>query len=195
MEYEQQIVLSLIGVIVGFALSQSFNVLKFIRRPKFNVENFSDGIVSSYTGAPPETPSEVIFGFYLKNTGFNPAVNTRVFISDLRSARGIDEPFSDGVFEFSELMKPVDIIPPGEAVIVVLGHITSSMPHLEIHFKDKGKLGEMIEFVEADTRGRKSFAAKFHITCDSLDSFTTLELEFHPTSDKWAAGILDDMMC
>lgn len=193
MEFEQQFVLSLVGIIVGFALSQSINVLKFIRRPKFQIEIHNNGIVSCYTGAPPETPSEVILGFTLKNMGFNPAINTRIFISSLDFSSGENEPFSNGIFEFCELAKPINIIPPGESVTIVLGKIVSNNPHLDLNLVKKDKKKDFLDFVEADTRGQKSFATKIQITCDSIDSFTTFALEFHPAKDEFAESILADM--
>lgn len=192
MDFSQQILLSLIGAIIGFAVSQSFNVVRFLRRPKFAASHFGHGVISSYTGDPPETPSSVTLGFYLENVGRNPAKNTRVFLSKLGSSVTSEEPTEEGIFEFSELRRPIDIIPPGESVLIELGTIDSEDQHLKILFAVEGK-EELYDYVEADTRGKKKFDAKFQIFCDDLNSFTIIELEFRPTEESWSGEILSNM--
>eukprot|EP00435_Cladocopium_sp_Y103_P078047 s1_g1786.t1 len=192
MDFDQRILLSLIGAIIGFAVSQSFNVVRFLRRPKFAASQFENGVLSSYTGNPPETPSSVTLGFYLENAGRNPAKNTRVFLSKLSSSATAEEPPKEGIFEFSELKRPIDIIPPGESVLIELGTIDSEGRHLKVPFAIEGK-EELYDYVEADTRGKKSFDAVFQISCDDLNSFTSLELSFRPTKESWAGQILSDM--
>lgn len=76
--------------------------------------------------------------------------------------------------------------------MITLGQITSEKPHLNIKFENE-QLDELRGFIEAETRGKKSFAAKFLITCESLDSFTAIELQFHPEKDSFATQILNDM--
>ena len=191
MEFEQKVLLSLLGVVLGFMLSQSINIVRYFRRPKFRLRNYDDGVLSCYTGDTPETPSEVEFGFYLENNGLNPAKNSRVFLSELRSAAAKENQLDDALLEFSELAKPIDLIPPGEAVKIVLGKLTSDKPYLVIGF-EKENSDDLAESIEADTRWKKFFSAKFYVTCDNLDSFTIIEVDFRPESDGWAASILSD---
>lgn len=81
-----KILISIFSAVLGFALSQSFNLVNFVRRPRFRAKNYSDGIISSYTGDPPDTPWEIELGFYLENHGRNVAKNTRIFVSDFRTS-------------------------------------------------------------------------------------------------------------
>ena len=67
---------------------------------------------------------EIELGFYAKNVGRRPARNTRVFVSELSSLAGSGVEFELTSFNFCELRRPSDIIPPGEAVLVRLGRIT-----------------------------------------------------------------------
>lgn len=51
----EKILLSLLSIVVGFVVSQSFNFVNYVRRPRFRLTHWSDGVFSSYTGDPPET--------------------------------------------------------------------------------------------------------------------------------------------
>ena len=186
----EKILISVLGAIVGFLLSQSVNIVRYFRRPRFRTTNFEDGVLNCYTGSPPETPSEVTFGFYLQNNGYNPAKNTRIFVSELRSADNPDGKMEESLLEFSELKRPVDIIPPGETIMVRLGTVRSDQQHLDINYQEALE-GEDVS--EPDTRHKKAFSAKFHIHCDDVNSSTILQLRFCPAKGGWAYDILHDM--
>tara|TARA_E500000318_G_scaffold66046_1_gene60989 strand:- start:382 stop:969 length:588 start_codon:yes stop_codon:yes gene_type:complete len=182
MEFEVRLMLSGVSALFGFFLSQSFNILKYLRRPRFEVCRLGNGVISSYSGDPPETPAEVTFGFRLTNVGRNPALNTRVFVSDLKSANREGADLDDGVFEFSELKRPIDIIPPGQSVLVVFGRMTSENRYLDIEF-ERGDSFENDELIEADTRDKKVFSGDFYISCDNIDSFARFNVLFNLEND------------
>ncbi len=182
MDNEIKILLSLLGVILGFALSQSMNIINFLRRPRFKVEHFGDGVISSYTGDPPETPSEIIFGFHLKNTGFLPAKNIRILISNLKTKENETDDWLDSVMDIVELAKPIDFLPPGEVLRFALGIIDSRGKSLSLYLEnDIGT--ESGDFVESDTRGKNIFSADFHIICDNKGSYDKISLSFYISED------------
>ena len=82
MDVAQQFLNTFLGILLGFVLSQSVNIVSYFRRPKFTLDS-RNCIISSYTGDPPDVAAEIHFGFSLKNSGKNTAKNTRVFISDI----------------------------------------------------------------------------------------------------------------
>ena len=186
MDFSERIILALVSALIGFFLSQFINIVKYFRKPKFRVRGRDGDVISSYTGNPPETPTEVELGFTLENYGKNPAKNTRIFISELRTAKDIVTNLDDTTLEFTELRRPVDIIPSGEAITVVLGKISSDKRFLEIPIQN----GELDSTVNSDTRGKNIFAARFHIYCDDPNSSTVLNIVFDPSKDEWASILL-----
>ncbi|MCB2099140.1 MAG: hypothetical protein KDE05_16025 [Parvularculaceae bacterium] len=184
MDYLQDALVALIGAIIGFAVSQSVNVIQYLRRPKFSVHD--SGVISSYTGDPPDVPAEVMLGFFLKNIGRNSAKNTRIFISELRTAEDSGKHLDDGPFEFSELQKPIDIIPVGESILVLFGKINSKTRHLQIPFKSDLP-EDYREIIESETRNKKVFSAKFRVYCDDPNSYFAFELKFDLNDHEWAS--------
>lgn len=186
----EKITLAFFSGLLGFALSQFFNVLEFLRRPRFRVSHFNNGVIASYSGEIPETPWEIDLGFYLENHGRRPAKNTRVFVSDLKASGGGDSAFELSNLDFSELKKPVDVIPPGEAVIIKLGRITNDNRILALSFQESTDDYEGL--IEADTREKRAFSAKFHVVCDDKNSMTVLNLDFRPDRDDWCSQFFSD---
>ena len=186
----EKILISLFSVILGFLLSQSVNIVKYLRRPKFKITQVNNGVIGCYTGEPPEEPSEVTLGFHLENCGHNPAKNARIFVSNLKVSRNSDENMEDSILPFTELRRPIDIIPPGESIIITIGKIRSDQQHLEMLYQNPE---DAEGFFEADTRYKRYFSARFHIQCDDSNSSTVLDLNFDPMKYDFAFGILDDM--
>lgn len=187
----EKFLLSFISAVIGFALSQSFNLVSFIRRPKFRVKNWSDGVVSNYTGDPPDTPWEIDLGLYLENNGKNPAKNTRVFVSDIRTAKNSLDNLELTSIDLMELKRPVDFIPPGECVLVRLGKISGDTCELNLNLHsaiDEDCAG----MIGADTRGCVRFSAKFFVSCDDENSFHTFDLDFRPDENDWSSSFFED---
>lgn len=187
----EKILLSILSAFLGFMLSQAFNLVSFVRRPKFRVKKWNEGVLSSYTGDPPETPWEIELGFYLENYGRNPAKNTRVFVSNLRGAAGADDQLDLTSIELLELKRPIDLIPSRECVAVRLGTIKSDKAELELCLHSPGEVDDL-GLIGADTRGKVRFSAKFYVSCDDKNSFRSFSLDFRPDSDEWASSLLED---
>ncbi|MGE0774613.1 MAG: hypothetical protein AB7G25_09390 [Sphingomonadaceae bacterium] len=187
----EKVLLSILGALLGFTLSQAFNFVNFLRRPKFRVKYWDDGVLSSYTGDPPETPWEIDLGFYLENYGKNPAKNTRIFVSYISGSENSDQKPELTSIELLELKRPIDLIPSRECVAVKLGTITSEKAELELCLhspldeEDSGLIG-------ADTRGKVRYSAKFYVTCDDKNSFRAFSLDFRPDKNEWASSLLED---
>lgn len=188
MDFEQRVFITLIGAIIGFLLSQSINLVKFYRRPKFQIKPFEHGVFALYTGNPPEVPAEVELGFYVKNIGRNPALNTRVFVSEISTAISAKETKEECLIGLTELSRPIDVIPPNELIRIKFGQITSETRCLELNFQDEADAPGS-EYLCSDTRDKRSFAAKIYITCDDVSSAKSFTVEFDPAKDDWAEGI------
>lgn len=186
----EKILISALSAILGFALSQTFNFVNFVRRPKFRVKHWGDGILSSYTGDPPETPWEIELGFYLENQGRNSAKNTRIFVSDIKTSFA-DGDLEETSIELLEIRRPIDLIPPKECIRVKLGTIRSSNCELELNLESPLDDTDS-DAISADTRGKIRFSAKFHVSCDDNNSFSTFVLDFSPDKDDWASSLLED---
>lgn len=187
----EKILLSIISALLGFALSQSFNFVSYLRRPRFRVKHWSDGVLSSYTGDPPETPWEIELGFYLENYGKNPAKNIRVFVSDIKSSEKSDGELELTSIELLELKRPIDLVPSNECVEVRLGTISSDKCTLDLNLHSAPNENAM-GFIDADTRGKIRFSAKFFISCEEKNSFKSFVLEFRPDKNDWASSLLED---
>ncbi|MCD2323487.1 hypothetical protein LQ953_05595 [Sphingomonas sp. IC-56] len=186
-----KLLLSAFSAMLGFMLSQSFNFINYIRRPRFGTDHFEDGVISTYMGDPPETPWEIQLGFYLKNCGRNPARNTRVYVSAVKAASKSSADLSTTSTEIYELRRPLDFIPPGENVRVELGTIKGDSCDLRLCLNsplDEEESG----MVEADTRGMVRFSATFYVSCDDKNSFQSFVLEFRPDLNEWAASLFED---
>jgi hypothetical protein len=187
----EKILLSFISALLGFLLSQSFNFVSYLRRPRFRVRHWTNGVASSYTGDPPETPWEIELGFFLENYGKNPAKNTRIFVTDIKGAKASqDEPELTSI-ELLEIRRPLDFIPSGECVLVKLGTIRGDTCELALDLHthlDEEQAG----MIGADTRGSVHFSAKFYVTCEEKNSFHSLTLEFRPDKDEYASALLED---
>lgn len=182
----EKVLLSFLSAVIGFLISQSFNFVSYLRRPRFRVKYWTDGVLSSYSGNPPETPWEVELGFYLENHGKNISKNTRIFVSDFMSARDASKQLELTSIELLELKRPLDLIPSGETVAVKLGVIKSDRRELELCLQsppDKDQLG----IIGADTRGKTRFSAKFYVSCDDKNSFQSFSLEFRPDTNEWSS--------
>lgn len=165
--------------------------MRYFRRPKFLIYNFTNGVCSIYNGDPPETPWEIDLGFYLKDAGFNPALNVRIFVSDIKVRRKIDLTLQQTPTEMLELKRPLDFIPKGEFVLVRLGTIKGDSCDLSLQLATE--MGEQeAGMISADTRGSIHFSATFHICCDEQNSYKRVTLEFRPDKDEWASALLDD---
>ncbi len=187
----EKILLSFASALLGFLVSQSFNFVNYVRRPRFRVKNWNRGILSSYTGDPPETPWEIELGFLLENYGKNPAKNVRIFVSDIHGATNSDHQLRLTSIELLELKRPVDLLPPGECVSVRLGKISGDKAEIGLCLQsslDQEELG----MIGADTRGCVRFSAKFYVGCDDKNSYRSFSLEFRPDKDEWAASFFED---
>ncbi len=189
MDTFDRLFVSIVSVFIGFLLSQSFDVVRYFRRPRFYVDKNDKGIMSSYTGDPPETPAEIVFGFRLKNIGKNPARNTRIFISEIfcynkkvKEEVGLD---------YSELKRIVDIIPPGETVSCYVGKIDTDGFHLKLNFQDDDE-NDVRWYIEADTRGKAIFDIIFHVVCDDVNSISKFTIHFDPSEDLVGKMIIED---
>ncbi len=186
-----KILLAVFSAVLGFGLSQAFNLISFIRRPRFRVKHWSDGVVSTYTGDPPGTPWEIVLGFYLENYGRNVAKNVRVFVSDIKCASRSGQSLEMSSIELLELKRPIDIIPAGECVQVKLGTIKSDARYLELFLQSDAEI-ESDDLIEAETREKMVFSARFYISCDDRNSLTDITLEFRPDRNEWAAVLFED---
>lgn len=187
----EKILLSFASALLGFLVSQSFNFVNYVRRPRFRVKHWNHGILSSYTGDPPETPWDIELGFFLENYGKNPAKNVRVFVSDIQGATISDNHLRLTSIELLELKRPVDLLPPGECVSVKLGKISGDKA--EINFFLQSSLGEEeLEMIGADTRGCVRFSAKFYVSCDDKNAYRSFLLDFRPDKDEWVASFFED---
>lgn len=187
----ETVLLSVLSAFLGFMLSQSFNFVSYLRRPRFRVKHWSDGVLSSYTGDPPDTPWEIELGFFLENYGRNSAKNTRIFVSDLKSAAISDDHLELTSIELLELKRPIDLIPPNECVAVKLGIIRGDKCELELHLQaspDEDQSG----LIAADTRGKIRFAATFYVSCDDKNSFRSFSLDFRPDKNEWGSSFFED---
>lgn len=187
----EKILLAVLSALLGFMLSQTFNLVSYLRRPKFRVGHWTDGVLGSYTGDPPETPWEIELGFHLENFGKNPAKNTRIFVSDIQTADRSDTSLQPTSIELLELKRPIDLLPSKEPVSIYLGVIKSSMCDLDLNLQSPLN-DEQLGMISADTRGKTRFVAKFHISCDDKNSFHSFSLDFCPDKNDWASSLLDD---
>ena len=188
----EKLILSLLSAAFGFFLSQFLNLLAYFRRPRFRVLNHQEGLLSAYTGDPPETPWEIELGFFLENHGKNPSRNTRIFVSDLSVWDEKKGEFSETTFSFSELSRPIDVLPAGECIRVLFAKISSESCYAQIPFEAERDEKEN-EYLSSDTRFAKKLRAKFFVSCDDPNSSKTFTLIFDPNVDsEWAAGFLED---
>jgi hypothetical protein len=159
--------------------------------PRFGVKHWSDGVVSSYSGSPPETPWEIDLGFVLENRGKNPAKNTRVFVSDFRAAKSSEDELELTSIELLELKRPLDMIPAGECVLVQLGRISGDTCELVLALQ-KPTEQDQADVIGADTRGCIRFSAKIYVSCDDKNSFDSFSLQFRPDKSEWASSFFED---
>jgi hypothetical protein len=187
----EKVFLSVLSALLGFTPSQTFNLISFLRRPRFKLRHWSDGVGSVYTGDPPETPWEIELGFFLENSGWNSAKNTRVFVSDIRRCRKSNDPLEHTSIELLELKRPIDLIPAKECVAITLGTIRSD--HCSLVLNLQTPLDEQqLDLIAADTRGMTRFSAKFYVSCDDKNSFEVFKLDFRPDQNEWASSLLED---
>ncbi|MEP4704110.1 MAG: hypothetical protein ABJZ62_04590 [Hyphomicrobiales bacterium] len=187
MDFEHRIALTLIGALIGFLLSQSINVLAFFRRPKFSINNRFSGIVSAYTGGDSTCePAYQNLGFWIENTGYETALNTRIFISNIEVREVEEDSWEDLGFEFSELEKPIDIIPPGKSVLVTVGSITSQSKSLSLRLIFFGR-DEIDQNLNADTFMKKQYRIEFVVLCDNKNSHLSQKVVFDLTDELFGA--------
>jgi hypothetical protein len=187
----ENILLSVISALLGFALSQSFNFISYLRRPKFRVKHWSDGVLSSYSGDPPETPWEIELGFFLENYGKNPAKNVRIFVSDIKASGMPDGELELTSIELLELKRPIDLVPSKECIEVRLGTLSSNECALALNLHGAPDENAM-NYIDADTRGKIRFSAKFYVSCEEKNSFKSFVLDFRPDKNDWASSLLED---
>ena len=187
-----ELVLTLVAAAAGFFFSQFFNIVDYFRRPKFKIISHGEGVISGYTGDPPDTAWEIELGFYLENIGANPAKNTRIFVSELFTWNDEKDEFEETLMGFSALRRPIDVIPSGQAVRVLLGKISGDdcslrMPLVSPQYEDED------EFLESDTRFKKKFRVRIFVSCDDRNSAKDLVVEFNPQADtEWCSEFLQD---
>ena len=187
MDFEQRIALTLIGALIGFLLSQSINVLAYFRRPKFSINDRASGVVSAYTGGDSDDePAYQNLGSWIQNTGYETALNTRVFISNIEVREAAADDWEDIGFEFSELEKPIDIIPSRKSVLVTVGSITSQSKSLSLRLIFFGR-DEIDQNVSADTYMKKQFRIEFVILCDNKYSYLKQQVIFDLTDELFGA--------
>jgi hypothetical protein len=179
----EKLVISLFSAALGFFFSQFFNLVGYLRRPKFKIANHGDGVLSFYCGSPPEAPWEIELGFFLDNKGRNPAKNIRIFVSELCVWDADKKCFEETLLGYSELRRPVDILPSGQNIRVLLGRILGDDCSLRIDFKDELNEDDAA-FLSSDTRFQTRFRAKTFIFCDDPNSSTSTILEFNPSADE-----------
>lgn len=187
----EKVLLSLLSALVGFLLSQTFNFVCFLRRPRFRVKHWTDGVSSSYTGDPPGTPWEIELGFFLENRGKNPAKNTRIFVSEIKCAAASEDHLTMTSIELLELKRPLDLIPAKECVAVKLGVIKGNKCELDLLLHNPLD-EEQAGLIGADTRGKIRFSAKFYVSCDDKNSFASFVLDFRPDQNEWTSLLLED---
>lgn len=187
MDFEHRIALALIGALIGFFLSQSINILAFFRRPKFSINASASGIVSTYTGDESiREPAYQNLGFWIKNSGYETAFNTRVFISNIEAREAVEDRWEDLGFEFSELEKLIDIIPPRKSALVTVGSITSQSKSLSLRLIFSGR-DEIDQSLNADTFMKKQYRIEFVILCDNKNSHLNQKVVFDLTVDLFGA--------
>lgn len=188
----QELILSLVGAGFGFFFSQFFNLVGYIRRPRFRLISHGHGVLSAYSGDPPETPWEIELGFFLENCGRNPAKNTRVFVSELSTWNDAEGKFQETTLGFSELKRPIDVLPAGECARVILGKISGRRCSLDVKFASDLE-GDEKEFLDSDTRFSKRFRANIFVFCDDRNASFQQELVFNPDAEgEWSAGLIED---
>ncbi|WP_230772774.1 hypothetical protein [Sphingomonas sp. Leaf4] len=187
----EKLLLAAVSAFIGFILSQSINVFSYVRRPKFRTKHHLSGVISTYSGDPPETPWEIELGFLLENFGYNPAINTRVFISNIACSTfsEIDPELTSD--EMVELKRPIDMIPSGECVSVKIGTIRGDKAELDIN-SQSDLSEEYLGMFGADTRGAVRFSAKFYVMCDDKNSLTMLNIEFRPDRHEFSSDLIQD---
>lgn len=163
MEIGERIFVAAVAAIFGFLISQSINIVTFLRRPRLQASG--GGALETYTGDPPETPATVTFGFFIKNNGKLTARNVRVFASEMKTYSKYSGKLEDNYFHFIELERPVDLIPGGEDVLMVAGHFSSQNPFLKLRLTEDSPL-ELTSTVEADTKNKCLVKMKFNIIRD-----------------------------
>ena len=187
MDFEQRIALALIGALIGFLLSQSINVLAYFRRPKFSINDQTSGVVSAYTGGDSDDePAYQNLGFWVQNTGYETAFNTRIFISGIEVREAEVDDWEDIGFEFSELERPIDIIPPRKSVLITVGSITSQSKSLSLRLIFFGR-DEIDLNVSADTYMKKQFRIELEILCDNRYSYFKQKIVFDLTEELFGA--------
>lgn len=171
MDFEQRIALTLIGALIGFLFSQSINILSFFRKPKFSIKDRGSGIVSTYSGGDSsDEPADMKLGFWVQNIGYETALNTRVFVSSIEARDSEVDDWEDLGFEFSELERPIDIIPPETSFLVSVGSITSESKSLSLRLTFFGR-DEIDQNLSADTHMKKQFRIEFVFLCDNKNSY------------------------
>lgn len=188
----ESVLLLLLSAVIGFIFSQLFDFIAYYRRPKFRVGNHSDGVLSAYTGDPPETPWEIELGFFLENFGKNPSRNTRIFASEVCVWDSKLNQFEETNFSFAELSRPIDILPAGECVRVLFAKITREECCLEMPFESQ-RDAKANEYLASDTRFGTRFRAKFYVLSDDKNSSEVFTLIFDPSADEeWTAKLLEE---
>ena len=186
----EKLLLSLVSALLGFFFSQFFNLVAYYRIPKFRVLNHREGVLSAYSGDPPETPWEIELGVFLENFGRNPSKNTRIFVSNICVWNSEDGGFEETTFSFSELARPIDILPSCECVRVIFAKITGNSCCLEVPFESTRDKKEN-EFLSS-SRFSMKFRAKVFVCCDDKNSSKEFVLEFDPSADEeWSARFLE----
>lgn len=181
--------IAVLGAAVGYVLSQLLNLIEFFRRPRFRIVHFSDGVLSAYTGDPPDTPWEVELGFSLENCGTNPAKGLRVFVSQMMVFPEHEPDGRPTILDIVELRRPIDLLPPGESVAIKLGTISSDSCSLLLN---KAENSEEDDLVDCDTRGSKSFDVRVYVCRDNDNSSRSFNLKFRPGTNGLSEELLRD---
>lgn len=93
--------------------------------------------------------------------------------------------------ELLELNRPIDLVPSNECVEVRLGTISSDKCTLALNLHSTPD-EKVLNFIDADTRGKIRFPAKFYVSCDEKSSFKSFILDFRPDKNDWVSTLLED---
>lgn len=192
MEIDLRILASVVGAVIGFALSQSINLISYYRRPRFEVEQNESGVLSCWSANPPEDAPEIILGFHLKNIGRNPAKNVRIFLSHLRTARNPSGSLTDASSCFVEVRRPIDIIPSQETVEVRISKI-DCMKRSAIFYLENDHHTEEdhpLRYMETDTLGARRLVFDIYITCDDQNSGVRSTIYCNLYRDNFAIDVV-----
>ena len=171
---------SIVGILLGFLLSQSINFFSFLRRPKLAISNA--GIIGGYSGGDDE-PACAYVGFDLTNKGYQPATDIRVFVTPLSAS------FSDGTKRETlastfEIESRTKLIPPNSQLLIEIGKFSADTKCLRLYVKEKAINNEYCDILEGDTFNACGFKLKIFIFDSDTRASTTSRLDADLRKEK-----------